>query len=286
MLKILLILLVSVQHLYALFCYSNGTFYFSRDTFHWNNFSSILLNINKQTLSTNLFCHVRIIVDYDNDSDNYVTIQFGLPINYTNPHIEFGSTLNFYKNDVESVVSYLDYSCLSGNFCDKIFLNNWAKNLLYSKDNPFHTSFISLWNSTSNTPNECNAKKVTKSCLSYLCFIIYDELKNLSYGKSQCKDTSSTKPVHINVKTHGENSIHYQCIKNHCTEEAMFHSVSEKNFTDQLTDFEMEKNLRELHEVIFLRTVAIVGSLLFIGCVAYYILCQQNKQGYRLAATN
>ncbi|CAF2476026.1 unnamed protein product [Rotaria sp. Silwood2] len=282
MLKIFL-LIISVQNLYALLCYSNGSFYFSRNAFNWNNFSSILLNIENPVISDSSLCHVRITVDYNNHENNYVIIQFGSPIYHYNTHIEFGSTINFNKNEIQSIISYLDYTCLSGNFCDKNFLNYWAKQLLNANNNSLHTSFISLWKNSSSTSNICNSKRVTNECTSYLCFTIYDELKNLSYGKSQCNDKLSTNPVHIHIKTRGEYSNDYQCIKNHCTNRVIYNSILEKFYTEKSIINEMQKNSNELHKTIFIRAITIIGILLVIGCIAYYIQTQEYRQGYRLA---
>ncbi|CAF5108248.1 unnamed protein product [Rotaria sp. Silwood1] len=283
MLKIFLLVVVCIQNLHALLCYSNGSFYFSRNTFNWKNFSSILLNIENHIISHRSLCHVRITVDYNNEKNNYVIIQFDSSPNHHNTHIEFGSTINFYKNEIQSIISYLDYTCLSEDFCDKNFLNNWPKQILNANDNPLHTGFISLWKNSSSTTNICNSKRLTNQCTSYLCFTIYDELKNLSYGKSQCNDKLSTNPVYINIKTYEENSIDYQCIKNHCTNQVIYNSMLEKIHKEKSIINEIQKNSNELHETIFIRTITIVGILLVIGCIAYYIQTREYRQGYRLA---
>ncbi|CAF0772227.1 unnamed protein product [Rotaria sordida] len=284
MLKMFVLLLfISIQNLHALICHSNGSFYFSRNEFNWNNFSSILLNIENQIISNSSYCHVRITVDYNSNENNYVIIKFNSPINHYKTNIEFGSTINFYKNEIQSIISYLDYTCLSENFCDKNFLNKWAKQLLDTNNNSLHTSFISLWKNSSSTSDICNSKQIINQCESYLCFIIYDELKNLSYGKSQCNDKLSTNPVYIHIKTHGEYSNDYQCIKNHCTNQVKYNSILEKNHTEKIIINKIQKNLDELHKIIFIRTITIVGILLFIGCIAYYIQTREYRQGYRLA---
>lgn len=282
MFKILL-LFVSVQNLYGLMCHSNGSFYFSRNTFNWNNISSTLFNIKNEFTTKNSVCHVRIAVDYNNVKNNYVIIKFDSQTNLNITHIEFGSTINLKKNEVQSVTSYLDYSCSSGNFCDRIFLNDWAKQLLSSNDNPLHSSFTSAWNKSSITPNACNSKQPKIECTSYLCFTIYEELKSLSYGKFQCIDESSTNPVSISIKTRGDNVNDYHCIKNHCTGEVLYDSIFGRNILDKSMINGME-NLHKFNTLILIQTSIIVGVLLFIGCIAYYFQSRKFKQGYRLAA--
>ena len=283
MLKILL-LLISVRNLYGLACYSNMSLDFSRNEFNWNNFSSILSIVENQITSTISLCHVRITVDYYSDNNNYVNIKLGSPLkHHHHTHIEFGSTVNFYQSQIQSVVSYLDYTCLSRNFCEKIFLKTWPKLLLNALDNPLHTSLISLWKSPSSPSNVCNPNQVTEQCSSHLCFIVYDQLKNLSFGKSQCKDKPSTNPVHIYVKIRGGNSADYQCIKNHCTEQALFSTVSE-NTARRKTIFDTVE-AHKLYKTIFIRAVVIVGVLLIIGCIVCYFQCRKYTEGYRLTAT-
>ncbi|CAF3655309.1 unnamed protein product [Rotaria socialis] len=283
MLKIILLLLVSVQNLNALLCYSKGSFYFSRHTFNWNDFSSILFNIKNEVIANNSICNVRITIDYNGDRNNYVVIKFGSPTHQHNTNIEFGSTIFFHKNDILSIVSYFDYSCSSGDFCDRIFLNNWAKRLLNSNDNSLHTSFTSLWKTSHSSTSICNAKQATNECTSHLCFNVYDELKNFTYGKAQCKDKSSTNPVYIHIKTFGENSNDYQCIKNHCTGEVSYNSTLDKMHAWQSINNVIMMNSTELNEIIFIRAISIVGVLLFIGGVAYCIQIRKYRKGYRLA---
>jgi len=267
------LLLVSIQTLNGLICYSNDSLYFSLNDFNWNNVST---NINTQQTSTTSPCHVRITVNYTNDKPNNVIIKFGSPIDYNHTHIEFGSRLVFFNNEIQSIISYLDYTCLSENLCDKIFLEKWAKQLLNASDNSLHNSFIPLWNNS----NICHSGKVTNVCESYLCFMIYDELKHLSYGKSQCDDKLSTNPVYIHIKTYSENQLNdYKCMKNLCTNQVIYNLTLDKDYTNDLRNYQNEDKTNEL---ILFRAVTIVGILLIIGCIAYCIQYRNYRQGYRL----
>jgi len=194
-------------------------------------------------------------------------------MNYSYTNIKFGSTINVFQNQIQSIISYLDYTCSSGNLCDKIFLKKWAKQLLNASNNSLHNSFITLWKDS----NPCQFKIKTNYCESYLCFIISNELKNLSYGKFQCEDKLSTNPVNIHIKINTENTHHeYQCMKNHCTGELVYDSMLKKNSTELLR-INQKKN-----QLNFKRIIIIIGILLIIGCIAYYIQCRKYKQGYKL----
>jgi hypothetical protein len=263
MLSIVIFFLIFIQNLYGRICYSNGLFTYSRNDFNWNNFSNILNTIENKSSSNHSSCHVRITIDYNNEQTNYVNIRFNPS---TNHHIQFGSTINIVRHEIKSIVSYLDYTCSDENLCEKIFLDKWARQLLSSRENSLHTSFTSSWNSSI-----CHSDR----CQSYLCFMIYEELKNLSYGNSHCHDRLSTSPVNIHIKTTGDYAQDYQCTKNHCTNEVIFNSTSEKNST------KIQTHLTE-NNLIFIRTIIIVGILLFIGSIAYYIQCRKYQQGYRL----
>jgi len=265
----ILILICIPSNLHGLNCYSNKSFYFSINEFNWNNFSIILDNNNHQIITNTSSCHVKITVDYNH---NNVFIKFHPIKNSSITYIEFGSIINFFQNQIQSIISYLDYTCSSGNLCDKIFLINWAKQLLNSSDNSLHNNFISLWDNS----NICQKKLKTNYCESHLCFTIYNELKNLSYGKSQCEDKFSTNPININIKINSGNTNHqYQCMKNHCTRELIYNLTLENNSTKKL-------DINNKNEIIFKQTIIIVGVLLFIGSIAYYIQCRKYKQGYRL----
>lgn len=268
------LLLLSIQNVHGLICYSNGSFDFSPNEFHWNNFSNILNTINHPTISNLSSCHVRITVNYNNYTKNpYVILKFHPIKNSSYTNIEFGSTINFLQNQIKS---YFDYTCSSGNLCDKIFLLNWARQFLNASNNSLHQNFLSLWKSS----HLCQATIQTNYCESYLCFTIYNELQNLSYGKFQCKDQLSTNPVNIHIKTIAGNIQHeYQCRKNHCTGDIFYNSLLTKNSTGKLR---RQKNENQINELIFKQTIIIVGILLIIGCIAFYIQCRKYKQGYRL----
>ncbi|CAF5114683.1 unnamed protein product, partial [Rotaria magnacalcarata] len=97
------------------------------------------------------------------------------------------------------------------------------------------------------------------------------------------KDKSSTNPVYIHIKTFGENSNDYQCIKNHCTGEVLYDFALEKTYGWQSMNNVMMMNSTELNEIIFIRAISIVGVLLLIGGVAYCIQIRKYSKGYRLA---
>lgn len=252
MLKLFLIL-VYIKNLYGLICYSDGSFNYSRNEFH-------MINFENRIQSTYSSCHVRITIDYNT---NNVNILFNPSRNHS--IIEFGSRINLIKNQIQSIISYFDYTCLNENLCEKIFLEKWAKQLLNSSENSLHKSFILSLKDSNICPSD--------QCESYLCFMIYDELKSFSY----CNHKSSSIPINIHIKTSGDYSSNYQCKKNHCTNELVYNSRLEKNSTKLSI-----KNIHHEYEVIFRRTIIIVGILLFIGSIAYYIQCKKYRQGYRL----
>ncbi|CAF1229216.1 unnamed protein product [Adineta steineri] len=273
MLSIFLLLLISIQNLHGLICYTNNTFYFSQNDFNWNNFS---INNKIQQLVNSTSCHVRIIID----NNNNIIIKFdsSLNNNYNITHIEFGSTIKFFNKNIQSISSYLDYTCLSGNLCDKIFIEKWIKKLLIISKNSLYNNFISLWKNSSNTKDICHSEKVINTCESYLCFMIYDELKYLSYEKSQCNGKLPTNPIYIYIKTYSGNRIHnYQCMKNLCTKEVLY--KLKYNSTEELIDYKIQDYINKLNVE---RLLIIVGILIIIGSIAYSIQCRKYRQGYRL----
>lgn len=258
-----LALLLYLPNLHGLYCYSSGVFHFSREVFLWDNFTTLF---NQSSAST---CHVRLTVDYQTRD---VTVRFQ-PQEYHSPsNIEFGSTIQFLPNDIQRVVSYLDYRCSSGNLCDKEFLKIWPKLLLNSRDNALHRHLLSSWTNSTR----CHEKLRTTDCESYLCFTIYNELKNLSYGRRRCEDRSSSNPVNIHIHTKsGNTDQEYQCRKNHCTGEISYDSLIPRNSTGDAND------RNHLEELILKRALIIVGVLLIIGSTAYSIQCRNYRQGYR-----
>lgn len=273
LINLMIIFLICLPNLHALNCYSNGRFYFSREDFHWEN---IFNHINHSIISNVSTCHVRITVDYNNKKNHYVIIKFQPIETYSTTNIEFGSTINFHSNNIQTIISYLDYQCSSGNLCDKYFLKYWPKEYLDTLNNSLHRNLLSTWKNSM----QCEEKFRTNYCESYLCFTIYNELKNLSYGKFQCKDPSTTNPVNIHIKTNSGNYHHeYQCKKNHCTGELVYNSLIEKNSTGK---FRTPRNDYSINEMIFKRAMIITGILMFIGLIAYYIQCRKYKQGYKL----
>jgi len=262
-----ILLLISIQNLHGLNCYSNGSLHFSRNEFNWNNFSNIINNFTHQTISNVASCHVRITVYYN----SFVIIEFHPIRNNSNRNIEFGSEINFSENQIKLKTTYLDYTCSSGNLCDKIFLKQWSKQI---SDNSFHNSFLSLWDNS----NICQRERKTHYCESYLCFVIYNELKDLSYGKSQCEDKLSTNPINIYITTTSKNiKNEYQCTKNRCTGELIY-----KYFILEKNSIEINSKNNQLNELNLKIIFIIVGILLIIGLIAYCIQCRKYKQGYRL----
>jgi hypothetical protein len=115
--------------------------------------------------------------------------------------------------------------------------------------------------------------------------MVYEELKNLSYGKSHCDDLSSTNPVSIHIKTDAGRRINdYRCAKNVCTQEIQYNSSSPTD--DAEDESAMTKRIREETEMlIFQRATSIVALLVIIGCIAYFIQYRKYRQGYRLTKT-
>ena len=281
MLYAILLLLVPIPSLHGRLCYSNSTFNFSRNDFHWNNFSAV---IQPKQVATSSPCHVRIAVDYNSVNKQYVVIRFGSPMDHNLTHIEFGSTVKFAQNDIRSIVSYLDYTCLSEDLCDKAFLQKWPKLLLSASNNSLHNSFIPLWQNSASSPRKCQAERVTNVCSSYVCFMVYEELKSLSYGKSRCEYLSSTNPVSIQIRTdNGKRVNDYRCAKNVCTQNIQYNSSSPTDDADELM---MAQKIRENTQTLILqRAAGIVALLVIIGCIAYYVQNRKYRQGYRLTKT-
>ncbi|CAF1044677.1 unnamed protein product [Adineta ricciae] len=278
----LLLFLVYTQVVHGHLCYSNSTFYYSQKNFFWNNFTNYLRPVPTVQQSLSTPCHVRISVDYNSMHNRSIIIKFGSPIIYNHTHIEFGSQIEFLPNNHQSIVSYLDYTCLSDDLCERKFLDYWPKLLLNNRNNSLHTSFLPLWDKSNSNTSKCQADRVTNTCASYLCFMIYDELKNLSYGKFHCNELSSTNPVLIHVKTYsGSRTNDYQCTKNLCTQELSYNLTLQPDY-DEL----MMKRIRdETNKLIFQRAALIVSVLVIIACIACWIQCRNYRRGYRLTKT-
>lgn len=280
-----LLILISLKTLHGLHCYSNGTYVFSRNEFQWTNFSSILSNLYHPTVSNLASCHVRLTVNYNHMKTNYLTLEFLPLLNISQTNIEFGTKIHFYSNQKQIIQSYFDYRCTSGNLCDKNFLNKWPKQILNATDNIFHENILDLWrNSYSTREQICHEKIRTDSCESYLCFTIYNELKNLSYGKYQCDDQLTTSPINISIETYsGKAYHHYQCQKNQCTGKILYDSIISKNQTTYYNNMKFHRTRIDryiLHQVLIITAV-----LLIIGTIAYYIQWRRSHYGYRRTKT-
>ena len=267
-------LLISFPYLHhTLDCYSPGLFHFSRLNFHWTNFSSL---INDRIISNRSSCHLRITVDYQERKNRYVTLEFLPEDHLKSTLIEFGSIIQFYPHDIQTLISYFDYRCSSGNLCDQNFLQTWPKIFLNNRDNSLHQHLLSAW----KFPHQCEQKFPTNYCESYLCFHLYNELKNLTYGPDQCEDLHSTHPVHIHIKTKsGQITQEYQCRKNHCTGEIFYPSLMQNNSMEYLRKI---KDQNQWNIFISHRGLIIITSLILIGIIAYLIQCRKYRQGYRL----
>lgn len=276
-----LLLLVPIASVHGRLCYSNSTFNFAHNDFHWTNFSAV---IQAKQVATSSPCRVRVAVDYTGVKKPFVTVTFGSPVEHNRTHIGFGSTLQFIENNIRSIVSYVDYTCLSPDLCDKLFLEQWPRLLLNASNNSLHNSFLPLWKNSADSPSKCQAERVTNVCSSYVCFMLYEELKNLSYGRSQCNELTSTNPVSIHIRTDtGKRVNDYRCAKNVCTREIQYNSSVPTDDADELM---MARRIREQTQtLIFQRATGIVAVLVIIGCVAYYIQCRKYRQGYRLTQT-
>lgn len=276
----LFLILITVKPYQGLHCYSNGTYVFSRNEFQWKNFSSLLANLYNPTASNLASCHVRLTVNYNHMKTNYLTLQFLPLLNYSQANVEFGTKINFNSKQKQIIRSYFDYRCSSGNLCDKTFLNKWPKQILNSTDNLFHRNILNLWNNS----QICHETIRTDSCESYLCFTIYNELKNLTYGKYQCEDQLTTSPINISVETYSHKVYqHYQCKKNHCTGKIIYDSIIDKNQTNYLNN--MKLNRKRIDRYILRQVLIIIAILALIGSIAYYIQWRSTHQGYRLTKT-
>lgn len=274
------LILISLKPLHGLHCYSNGTYVFSRTEFQWTNFSTILSNLYHPTISNLASCHVRLTVNYNHMKTNYLTLEFLPLLNTSQTNIEFGTKINFYSKQKQITQSYFDYRCTSGNLCDKNFLNKWPKQILNSNNNQFHENILYLW----QNEQICREKIRTESCESYLCFTIYNELKNLSYGKYQCEDQLTTSPINISVETYsGKTYQHYQCKKNQCTGKILYDSISEKNQTNYLNNTKYNK--KQIDRYVLHQVLIIITVLLIIGSIAYCIQLRKSHSGYRLTKT-
>lgn len=270
------LLLLSLPSLHTLHCYSPGLFHISPSTdFPWTNFTHY---INNTRILTNVSsCHVRITVDYPSRKSRSILIEFHPKENHSSTTIEFGSMIHFVSSsNPPNLISYLDYRCSSGHFCDQDFLNTWPKEFLNHRDNHLHRTLLSAWKSS----EICQEKFRTDYCESYLCFNIYNELKNLTYGPTQCHDLLSTHPINIHIQTKSGKFIQeYQCRKNHCTGEIFYQSLMLNNSIGHLRRI---KDQTLMNLFISYRAWIIVGCLLFIGVIAYTIQCRKYRQGYRL----
>ncbi len=68
-------------------------------------------------------------------------------------------------------------------------------------------------------------------------------------------------------------------MKNLCTKQVVYNLTLDKDYTNDLRNYQNEDKTNEL---ILFRTVTIVGILLIIGCIAYCIQYRNYRQGYRL----
>ena len=280
MLALVLLLLLSIEHLHSLMCQRNQSISLTRNELNWNNLSDLVSN-------TDSICRVQLTVNYNSTNQDFAQLKFGgLPRNETYPRVEFGTTIQFSNQQIRSMVTSLDYSCSSGELCDRTFLTQQAIPLLRTSDQPLHTNLLALWKNSSSTPYICDAKKRTDHCLSYVCFVIYEELKRLSSGKSRCFDQ-----VHIHVRTVSVNSAgaafanDYRCTKNECTGQATFDSITNFNSISHSRGHQKRSPTALLHRLILQRALIIVGILLLIACIACYAQCRIYRQGYRLTTT-
>lgn len=266
-------LLIAFPYLHTLECYSPGLLHFPRSNFHWTHFSSL---INHRILSNVSSCHLRITVDYQERRNRYVTLQFSPDQHHRDTHMEFGSMIEFHSHGLQTLVSYFDYRCSAGNLCDQDFLQIWPKIFLQNRNTSLHQHLLSAW----KYPHQCEEKFRTNYCESYLCFHLYNELKNLTYTSDQCEHLHHTHPVHIHIQTKsGKIYQEYQCRKNHCTGEIFYPSLMSN------TSMEYRRMIEDEYPWKFFmshRGWIIIVSLILIGLIAYLIQCRKYRQGYRL----
>lgn len=237
-----LIFLISISNIFGHNCYSNQTLNQS----NWMNF-------NPEN------CHLQITIDYQNN----ILIKLYPIINSSDSNIKFSSIINFHDNNIQSITSTIDYICLSEKLCD---IKKWIEKI---PENFLHNNLISLWNNS----NICQKKSKTNFCESYLCFLIYNELQHF-----QCHERFLPNSINIYIKTISGNIINeYQCTKNHCTGEVLYNLNRKKNSAE---NFLINPNQKK--QLDFKRFILIIGILLFIGSIAYYIQCRKYNQGYKL----
>ena len=289
MLTLVLLSLLSIEHLHSLMCQRNQSISLTRDQLQWTNLSDLVNNFEKSNTAS--ICRVQLTVNYNGTDRDAAQLKFaGLPKNETDTRIEFGTTIQFFNRQIRSIVSHLDYRCASDDLCERSFLHQRAIPLLRTSDQPLHTNLVALWKNSSSTPYVCDAKQRTDPCLSYVCFVIYEELKQLGYGKSRCSDQASIQPVHIHVRTVSVNSAgatttnDYRCTKNECTGQVAFDSPMKSNSISHSRMHQNENPTDQLHRLILQRALIIVGILLIIACIACYLQCRIYRQGYRLTA--
>jgi hypothetical protein len=209
-------------------------------------------------------------------------------MNSIDTRIEFGTTLTFTQNSMPSIVSYVDYSCSSFDLCDRHFLIERALPLLRTDNNPLHTNLVALWNKSSTTPSICDVQVRTERCSSYLCFVVYEELKHLNYDNTECNRQELTHPIHIYVRTltnyRAQSTVEqqYRCMKNDCRGQIAFNFLSKHNPVNESSMSQQIDDTKELNQIIFKQTIIIVGILLVIASIAYYIQCRAYRQGYQL----
>ncbi|CAF3407297.1 unnamed protein product [Rotaria sp. Silwood1] len=156
-------------------------------------------NFQPDPRNDDIVCHVTIIIDYNIQGEDYVNVTYGELVSDICDYMEFGTTFTL-KDDQQSIVSYIDYICSSHHFCEYTFVNQWAKQLLGTDYNPLHTSITHLLSDSSES-SKCYWNSATSDCASYMCFALYDELKDIPLSNDSCLENHSSGSIYIYVKT-------------------------------------------------------------------------------------
>ena len=293
--NLFLLEILAFSYIHCLICYPNQSFSFTSTQLNWSNLSDIIPKtlLSNQTVSKSS-CHVRLTVDSKKSNTEYGRVTFDSSTsNVSNTSIEFGTTLTFVGNKIQSMVSYLDYRCSSKNSCERQFLLKRVIPLLRTFEQPLHNNLLALWKNSSSTPFVCDPRVRQAKCLSYICFVTYNDLKHLSQDKSSCPaDLALAVPIQIFVRTLANNpgrstiEHEYRCAKNECTGQIFFNSKNQSDFTGSaLTNRNRNAFFTQSNEIILKQVVAIVSILLIIASIAYVIQYRKYRQGYRRTAT-
>jgi hypothetical protein len=162
-------------------------------------------------------CHVIMIITYNNGNSS-VTINYGQSINHSEISMEIATTIQLRKSD-RSIVTSIDYVCVSSDLCDQIFVKTWTKWFLDLNHDQLQVTLISLLEYPALL-NSCDLKQVEFTCESFFCFGTATNPKTFSHWYIVlCVDS----PIYVYVTTqlrkfgfHHPHRIRYTCTKEDC----------------------------------------------------------------------